>query len=51
MTDRIYLDWNATAPLRPQARAAAMAAFDALWTEVAYRARARHEPARNAVAT
>jgi cysteine desulfurase len=28
MTDRIYLDWNATAPLRPQARAAAMAAFD-----------------------
>jgi cysteine desulfurase len=28
MTDRIYLDWNATAPLRPQARAAALAALD-----------------------
>jgi cysteine desulfurase len=28
MTDRIYLDWNATAPLRPQARAAAAAALD-----------------------
>ena len=28
MTDRIYLNWNATAPLRPQARAAALAAFD-----------------------
>lgn len=28
MTDRIYLDWNATAPLRPQARAAMLAAFD-----------------------
>jgi chromosome partitioning protein len=32
-------------------RCPAMAAFDALWTEVAYRARARHETARNAVAT
>jgi cysteine desulfurase len=29
MTERIYLDWNATAPLRIQARDAAMAAFDA----------------------
>src|SRR5689334_48825 len=28
MTDRIYLDWNATAPLRPVARAAMLAAFD-----------------------
>ena len=28
MTERIYLDWNATAPLRQQARAAAMAAFE-----------------------
>ncbi len=26
--DRIYLDWNATAPLRPQARAAMAAALD-----------------------
>jgi cysteine desulfurase len=28
MTDRIYLDWNATAPLRPEARAAIAAALD-----------------------
>ncbi len=28
MTDRIYLDWNATAPLRPEARAAMLAALD-----------------------
>jgi cysteine desulfurase len=28
MTERIYLDWNATAPLRPQARAAMVAALD-----------------------
>jgi cysteine desulfurase len=28
MTERIYLDWNATAPLRHEARAAAMAAFE-----------------------
>jgi len=28
MTDRIYLDWNATAALRPQARAATTAALD-----------------------
>jgi len=27
MTERIYLDWNATAPLRSEARAAALAAF------------------------
>src|SRR5215475_7410058 len=27
-TDRAYLDWNATAPLRPQARAAMVAALD-----------------------
>ncbi len=29
MTTRVYLDWNATAPLRPAARAAACAALDA----------------------
>src|SRR4051812_17297538 len=29
MTERAYLDWNATAPLCPQARAAMLAAFDA----------------------
>ena len=28
MTGRVYLDWNATAPLRPQARAAMIAAMD-----------------------
>src|SRR5262249_27241462 len=28
MNERIYLDWNAAAPLREEARAAALAAFD-----------------------
>jgi cysteine desulfurase len=28
MTERVYLDWNATAPLRPEARAAMLAALD-----------------------
>jgi len=28
MSDRVYLDWNATAPLRPEARAAMIAALD-----------------------
>lgn len=28
MSERVYLDWNATAPLRPEARAAVMAALD-----------------------
>ncbi|NNL73582.1 MAG: hypothetical protein HKP29_09470, partial [Silicimonas sp.] len=26
--ERVYLDWNATAPLRPEARAAMVAALD-----------------------
>ena len=30
MTQRVYLDWNATAPLRPQAREAMIAALDAI---------------------
>src|ERR1700754_5219807 len=30
MADRIYLDWNATTPLRPEAKAAMAAAWD-LW--------------------
>jgi cysteine desulfurase len=30
MTERTYLDWNATAPLRPQAREAMVAALDVL---------------------
>src|SRR5206468_5016838 len=29
-TERAYLDWNATAPLRPQARAAMLEALDAI---------------------
>jgi cysteine desulfurase len=28
MSDRVYLDWNATSPLRPEARAAMVAAWD-----------------------
>src|ERR1700760_4727228 len=28
MPDRVYLDWNATTPLRPEARAAMEAAWD-----------------------
>jgi cysteine desulfurase len=28
MAERVYLDWNATAPLRPEARAAVVAALD-----------------------
>lgn len=28
MADRVYLDWNATAPLRPEARAAVLTAMD-----------------------
>src|SRR5262245_28953395 len=30
MTERAYLDWNATAPLRPQARAAMAAAMETI---------------------
>ena len=30
MTERTYLDWNATAPLRPEARAAVQVALDAV---------------------
>jgi len=28
MPNRVYLDWNATTPLRPEARAAMLAAWD-----------------------
>ena len=28
MPDRVYLDWNATTPLRPEAREAMAAAWD-----------------------
>lgn len=30
MTNRVYLDWNASAPLRPEARAAMIAAMDVM---------------------
>ena len=30
MSERVYLDWNATTPLRPEARAAMAAAFDCI---------------------
>ena len=30
MAERVYLDWNATAPLRPEARAAMAAAMDVI---------------------
>ncbi|WP_299815316.1 aminotransferase class V-fold PLP-dependent enzyme [uncultured Jannaschia sp.] len=30
MAERVYLDWNATAPLRPEARAVTIAAMDAI---------------------
>ncbi len=56
MTDRIYLDWNATAPLRPAARGAMVAALDQLGNPSSVHAEgraARHlvERAREEVAT
>ena len=55
MTDRIYLDWNATAPLRPAARATMLAALDRLGNPSSVHAEgraARHlvETAREQVA-
>jgi cysteine desulfurase len=55
MTERIYLDWNATAPLRPAARAAFVAALDRLGNPSSVHAEgraARHmvETAREQVA-
>jgi cysteine desulfurase len=55
MTERIYLDWNATAPLRPLARAAMLAALDELGNPSSVHAEgraARHvvETAREQVA-
>jgi cysteine desulfurase len=55
MTERIYLDWNATAPLRPAARAAMLAALDQLGNPSSVHAEgraARHlvETAREQVA-
>ena len=55
MPDRIYLDWNATAPLRPEARAAMAAAWDLSGNPSSVHAEGRHarrlvEDARAAVA-
>jgi cysteine desulfurase len=52
---RTYLDWNATAPLRPEARAACMAALDAIGNPSSPHAEGRHaraivEDAREQVA-
>jgi cysteine desulfurase len=55
MLERLYLDWNATAPLRPQARAAMAAALDAVGNPSSVHAEGRAarelvEAAREAVA-
>jgi cysteine desulfurase len=55
MPDRVYLDWNATTPLRPEARAAMAAAWDLLGNPSSVHAEGRHarrlvEDARAAVA-
>jgi cysteine desulfurase len=56
MADRVYLDWNATTPLRPEARAAMAAAWDLLGNPSSVHAEGRHarrivEDARGAVAS
>src|SRR5262245_44743397 len=56
MSDRVYLDWNATAPLRPQARDAMVVALDRLGNPSSVhregrRARALVEQARDQVAS
>src|SRR5271165_4293867 len=55
MPDRVYLDWNATTPLRPEARTAMAAAWDLLGNPSSVHAEGRHarrvvEDARAAVA-
>jgi cysteine desulfurase len=55
MPERIYLDWNATTPLRPEARAAMAAAWDLTGNPSSVHAEGRHarslvEEARSAVA-
>jgi len=55
MPDRVYLDWNATTPLRAEARAAMAAAWDLLGNPSSVHAEGRHarrlvEEARSAVA-
>ena len=55
MPDRVYLDWNATTPLRPEARAAMEAAWDLSGNPSSVHAEGRHarrlvEDARAALA-
>jgi cysteine desulfurase len=42
MPDRVYLDWNATTPLRPEARAAMVAAWDLCGNPSSVHAEGRH---------
>src|SRR5258708_23620431 len=56
MPDRVYLDWNATTPLRPEARAAMAAAWDISGNPSSVHAEGRKarrlvEDARAAIAT
>jgi cysteine desulfurase len=56
MPDRVYLDWNATTPLRPEARQAMAAAWDLLGNPSSVHAEGRHarrlvEEARSVVAS
>jgi cysteine desulfurase len=55
MSDRVYLDWNATTPLRPEAKAAMAAAWDLDGNPSSVHAEGRHarrlvEQARAAIA-
>jgi cysteine desulfurase len=55
MPERVYLDWNATTPLRPEARAAMAAAWDLTGNPSSVHAEGRHtrrlvEEARSAIA-
>jgi cysteine desulfurase len=55
MPERVYLDWNATTPLRPEARAAMASAWDLLGNPSSVHAEGRHarrlvEDARSALA-
>ena len=56
MPDRVYLDWNATTPLRPEARAAMVAAYELVGNPSSVHAEGREarrlvEDARAALAT
>src|SRR5205085_12189650 len=56
MADRVYLDWNATTPLRPEARQAMAAAWDLPGNPSSVHAEGRHarrlvEDARSVIAS